>query len=145
MKAFVSGQLGEKQTVRSLYKRLESLGLEITHDWTRTDNILDKMGNKDECGIRAEKDITGVVDCDVYILLANNKKMGKGMYAELGAALALKEVTGKPDIYIIGPVNYLSIFYLHPSVQTFESIDEFLEALSKKVKPSVSNCELLLA
>lgn len=129
MKVFVSGQLNNKEEIREIYKSLENLGFEITHDWTKTDNVIDRLANKKECGNRAAKDITGVVDCDIYILVSSNQKPGKGMYVELGAALALKKKTGKPDIYIIGPLNHLSIFYLHPGIKRFTTLEQLLEKL----------------
>lgn len=126
MKVFVSGQLNDKEKIQDIYSKLEVIGFEVTHDWTRTDNIKDKLADPDESGKRAAKDITGVVDSDIYILFSDNENPGKGMYVELGAALALNEKYGKPDVYIIGKLNHLSIFYLHPKVQHLRDIDELI-------------------
>lgn len=127
MKAFVSGQINDKEQIREIYSELRNIGFDITHDWTRTDKIDDKLADPTESGRRAAKDITGVVDCDTYILMTDNEKVGKGMYVELGAALALREKTGKPDVYIVGPLNHLSIFYLHPAIQYFNDIGKLIE------------------
>lgn len=129
MKAFVSGQLNDKEQIREVYSKLQAIGFEITHDWTRTDNLTDKLANPEESGKRAAKDITGVVESDVYILVSDNEKPGKGMYVELGAALALNEKTGKPDIYLIGKQNHLSIFYLHPKIKYFDGVDNLISHL----------------
>jgi hypothetical protein len=132
MRAFVSGQIGEKETVRDAFSALESIGLEITHDWTRTDDLLDKVANPDECGLRAANDIAGVVDSDIYVLLSDNRAVGKGMYAELGAALALQQTLGKPEIYVVGPMNHLSIFYLHPAVHRLNTVQELINLLASE-------------
>jgi hypothetical protein len=132
MKIFVSGQIDEKEEINSIYKKLQDAGHEVTHDWTKTDDIGDKLTNQKEAGLRAAKDITGVVEADVYILVSNNSKPGKGMYVELGAALALNEAVGKPQIITIGSRNHLSIFYLHPAVCHLDTIEDVLQKLSTK-------------
>lgn len=130
---FVSGQLDDVNCVKDAYKRLLEAGHSITHDWTESDVFLSskeaKLENKEEAGLRARKDLDGVIVCDVYILLSNNEKAGKGMYVELGAALALKEVTGKPEIYVVGEMNHMSVFYLHPSVKSRNTLDEVISEL----------------
>lgn len=132
VKVFVSGQIEEKQRIQCVFRQLEEAGYMITHDWTRTDDVGDKLKNRIEAGTRAAKDISGVVAADVYVLMSDNKNVGKGMYAELGAALALKELTGKPELYVVGPMNHLSIFYLHPSISHLENIDELIASLQDK-------------
>lgn len=130
MKVFVSGQLGEKTAVRRAYAKLRAAGFEITHDWTRTDNIGDKLLARQESGRRAELDIQGVIDADVYVLLSDNREVGKGMYVELGAALAMKSTTGRPDVFIVGPLNHLSVFYLHPAIRIVSTIDDVVSELA---------------
>lgn len=133
MKIFVSAQTSETETVRSLYKKLQEKDHVITHDWTITDTYLTtpetKLNNRHEAGARAHRDIQGVIDCDVYILLTDNTKIGKGMYVELGAALALNQTTGSPDIYIVGPMNHMSLFYLHPNATHLTTTKELLAEL----------------
>jgi hypothetical protein len=124
MKVFVSGQLQEKEYVKAVYLKLQEVGMEIAHDWTRTENLPLDAKVSNEAGERARRDIQGVIDADIYILLANNSNRGKGMYAELGAALALATVRGTPSIYVVGPINHESIFYHHPLTKHFSSIDD---------------------
>lgn len=106
--------------------------MQITHDWTRTDDISNGYAdNPAEAGKRAKLDIDGVCAADVYILMTNNDSPGKGMYVELGAALALAERTKKPEIYVVGPKNHESIFYYHPRARHFEDIDACLEDIQR--------------
>jgi hypothetical protein len=51
------------------------------------------------------------------------------MYVELGAALALKETTGKPEVYVVGRMNHMSVFYLHPSVKARDTLEEVIKEL----------------
>ena len=110
MKAFVSGQLDEKELIRDLFIKLQGIGIAITHDWTTTDYLEKPYSlNPEEAGKRAASDIQGVRDADIYILMTNNKTQGKGMYVELGAALVLALSQGRPEILIIGPKNRSNI------------------------------------
>lgn len=133
-KVFVSGQIGDTGRVREAYIKLKDAGFTITHDWTSTDTFLggreDKLKNREEAGMRAAKDIDGVLDSNIYILISDNEEVGKGMYVELGAALALNKKFGKPDIYIVGALNHLSVFYLYPAVKLRESMEEVIKELS---------------
>ena len=122
VRVFVSGQIGEKERIRDVFEYLRAVGWRVTHDWTRTDDIGDLLQSPEEAGRRAAADIQGVLDADVYLLISDNKEAGKGMYVELGAALALAEKHGSPDVYVAGPMNHPSIFYLHPRVRSFPDV-----------------------
>lgn len=109
--------------------RIEEAGHSITHDWTASDGFMgtaDKETNPTEAARRAQADMLGVVACDVYVLSSDNARPGKGMYVELGGALALRATTGKPDIYITGEGNHTSIFYLHQDVIRLDTIEDVL-------------------
>ena len=137
MKIFVSGQLKEKQRIREVYAKLSGAGMEITHDWTRTDNMGDYASNSREAGIRADLDVRGVVDADAYVLMTDNQHCGKGMYVELGAALALASIKKSLEVCIVGPKNHESIFYYHPLARHFGDFESCLEYL-KGVKRQAS-------
>jgi hypothetical protein len=136
MKIFVSGQINDLDYVRSVQEEFVKAGHQITHDWTHNETgekMLAgreaKFANPEEAGKRALKDLQGVIDCDVYVICTENEKMGKGMYAELGAALALNMTTGLPDIYLLGNREHASIFYFHPTIIFRNSAVEIIETL----------------
>lgn len=139
MKIFVSGQITDLDNVRTVQQRLIEEGHEITHDWTRNetgDKMLAgdaaKLANIQETARRAELDIQGVIDCDAYVVCTDNAKVGKGMYAELGAALALNVTTESPKIYALGALNHMSVFYFHRSVIRLSSVDELVTILDQQ-------------
>lgn len=137
MKFFVSGQINDANKIQSLMNEFVVAGHEITHDWTVTDVFLGsseaKLKDPTETGLRAAKDISGVVDCDVYVLSSDNQDVGKGMHVELGAALALNQITGKPKVYIVGKMNHMSVFYFHPSVVRKENMGQVLSEVNVTV------------
>ena len=137
MKVFVSGQIGDTENVRTVQEALLESGHTITHDWTRNetgDKMLaspaDKLRDPEETGRRARLDIQGVIDCDAYVICTDNEACGKGMYAELGAALALAEVRGYPHVFLLGKMQHMSVFYFHPQVVPVASVDDLLQRLS---------------
>lgn len=137
MRVFVSGQINDIENVRAVQDAFIAAGHTITHDWTRNETggkLLGgraaKFANPDEAGRRAMKDTQGVIDSDIYVICTDNKKVGKGMYAELGAALALTMTTGSPRIYLLGSKEHASIFYFHPAIITKSSAREIIEELA---------------
>jgi hypothetical protein len=136
MEVFVSGQIDDIDNVRIVQDAFTEAGHHITHDWTRNetgDQMLAgkeaKLANPEETARRATNDLQGVVDSDVYIICTDNERAGKGMYVELGAALALNAVNGSPKIYLLGSMNNASIFYFHPSIILGRSIQEVIEEI----------------
>ena len=123
MNVFVSGQINEKEGIQRIYSALEEIGIFITHDWTQTDDVAKSEKDSIEAGKRAEKDILGVCKADIYLIITDNARCGKGMYVELGAALALAESGKDISIYVVGPKNHPSIFYSHPRCAHFNTID----------------------
>jgi len=136
MKIFVSGQINDIENVRLVQQKLIDAGHEITHDWTRNetgDKMLggdeNKLANIDEASRRAVLDIDAVLDAEVHIACTDNELPGKGMYVELGAAIALNETRSSPRVFLVGKLNHMSIFYFHPSVKIFDTIDQVIEEL----------------
>ncbi len=138
MNIFVSGQIEDLEYVRSVQAALKIAGHIITHDWTINEGGAkmlgsreDKLNNREEAARRASNDLSGVVDSDVYVICTNNQNMGRGMYVELGAALALNEKIGTPQVFLVGEMNHMSIFYLHPAIKHIATVDELINSISK--------------
>jgi hypothetical protein len=82
-------------------------------------------------GELAQRDFFGVEECDVFVILSEPTE-GRSMYVELGVALALRSLTGRPSIYAIGPRNTHSIFHYAPEVQSVAGIDDLLDAVREQ-------------
>lgn len=137
MKIFVSGQIGDVENVRNIQQKLIDAGHQITHDWTRNetgDKMLEgdaaKLADIAETGRRAKLDIQGVVDADAYVMCTDNSNPGKGMYVELGAALALNVTRNSPKVFIVGALNHMSVFYFHPAAIQVKSVDDLIDLLA---------------
>lgn len=138
MEVFVSGQITDLDNVRAVQDALLEAGHTITHDWTRNetgDQMLAgrqaKLDNPEEAARRAVADMEGVIECDAYVICTDNENMGKGMYVELGGAIALHETQNRPAIYMLGKMAHMSIFYLHPAVTHLGSTKELIAELTQ--------------
>ena len=131
MKIYVATNFSRRDEVKKIHDELRNLGYEISADWTthipiKPIKIFDKKIT-DLAKDYAVKDMKGVEDCDVFILIT--AKTGSGMYVELGAALLSNMMTGKPKIFVVGEHLEDNIFYFHPSVNLRKSVSQVIEEL----------------
>lgn len=127
MKVFISAKYDKASEVKNLQSTLEELGHTIIVDWA-SDDYLEKPyhNNKTEAAKRANRDIEGVMECDIFVLL-HDEGYGKGIYVELGAAIACTILKNKPQIFVLDNQVNNTIFYFHDTVTICKSIDEFLD------------------
>lgn len=125
MKIYVAAKFEEKAMVRKVYSLLEDAGHTITVDWTQEDDSrylgLQKLEYWRACG---HADLRGVKDADLVLLFPHEK--GKGLYAELGAALAW----GK-SVFIVGGEDIRCIFFYCNKVHWFANLDSALAQLGQ--------------
>jgi hypothetical protein len=138
MKVYVAGQLNDLENVRLVQAKLVESGHTLTHDWTEKETgnqFLSspeaKLKNLSETKRRAHVDVQAIIDSDAVVLCTNNTEQGKGMYVELGAALALNVATGKPRVYILGQLNHMSIFYFHQAAKRVQDIPELIDQMGE--------------
>ena len=132
MKIYVAARFFDKQKVKEVYKRLKADGHEITADWTGHLNPKPFTKNQKIAKQYAVKDLTGVINCDVFILLTN-KQSGTGSSTELGAAFALNIKVNKPKIYIVGEHIDGNMFHFHPVANLRKTIEEVYNELNLKI------------
>ena len=127
MKFYVAAFVGEKERVRRIHHRLRELGHEITVDWTAHPGVFGKDREKYPERVRgiAIRDMNGVRDCDVFVLLSEPAD-GRAKYVELGAAIMSYLEKGKPMVYVLGQGTHLSVFFYHPAVKRVRTLDEVL-------------------
>lgn len=117
MRVYVAAKFEDQALVLETYRRLREAGHVITCDWTAL-----PTGDR-HWGANAVRDLAGVLDADAIILYPHDR--GKGLYVELGAALA----TYKRVVAITANPADESLFLYHPLVRMVGSLDEALSAL----------------
>jgi hypothetical protein len=128
MRIYVAARFTEKETVLKLYDRLQQLGHEITADWTTHKNVKPYDKNPEIAGVYSKEDAEGVLTADVFLLLTSPEP-GAGVSAELGVAIASRQLTGKPMIYVAGGHLETNAFFYHPAVERFGNVEDAIAKL----------------
>lgn len=135
MKFYVASPLGMVKQTKQAMRIIRRNGHQITHDWTKSDMFLagekQKEANPDEAAHRAIDDVKGVTDADVVIFLTSEEYAARGMYVELGIALAEYAHKGSPRIFFIKPIYSKSIFFYHPYVEHADSVKQVIETVER--------------
>ena len=76
----------------------------------------------------ATEDLEAVLTADAVLVVASDHD-GRGMFVELGAALARAQRGELEHVVVIGPIRHESVFYYHPAVLRVAAVDEWLAGL----------------
>ncbi|MBS3054245.1 MAG: hypothetical protein J4431_01785 [Candidatus Aenigmarchaeota archaeon] len=125
MKFYIASRFGKAAEVKEMTKKLEEMGHSVTTDWTQHGAIKPYSQNASKAMLYSIEDVQGVLNSDVFILITDEG--GKGMYVELGVAIASFIEKKTPRIYIVGAHNENTIFFFHPSVSRKDSIQDVLD------------------
>jgi hypothetical protein len=130
MRVFLSAQLEDHEDIAEAKNGILSAGHTLPHDWTVTDILTPGFdAQAEKAGEIARFDIEGVLTADVFVILTSNEKVGKGMYAELGAALARAELGLLQHVLVVGERRHESVFYYHPRATHFATVKDCVEHL----------------
>ena len=127
VKFYLAGSFGQRTEIEAMMERVRAGGGEITSDWTKHTPISPYVDHSEQAGVYAKEDIEGARDCDVFVLVPEEKG-GTTQFAELGAALVSETVQ---KVFIVGPHNSRSLSFFHPKVERVGTIEEvFTQFLS---------------
>lgn len=130
MKFYVAGKWQDRYTVMWLQNALIERGHTITCDWTNHDFGKDGvLATKIQLINIALEDAKGVKDCDVYVGICLSEYNYKGLWVEMGMAIAWE----KP-VYIVGEAGDCCIFMNHTAVQPFRTMEDFLEFVERQFR-----------
>ena len=113
MKIYVATKWENRSEANRVLALLRSAGHHITYDWTVWEQ---------ESTEQALADLSGVLNADCLIVLAEQDLPYKGTYVELGAALA-----AGLTIYLVGDGLDACLFSKHPDVQKLSLVQVFAD------------------
>lgn len=127
MRIYVVGALADLERVREVQDVVVAAGHEVVLDWTRaSDADLREYGSQAAAAEQvARADLEAVLGADA-VLVVDTDRPGRGMYVELGAALARAARGESVQIVVLGPEADGSVFYFHPAVRRYDSVEEWL-------------------
>ena len=130
MKFYLAATIKNKVAVEKMVSTLKASKHEITVDWTAGESVplVQRNARQDEVRAVALRDLRGIQDADVFVLLTEPPD-GRSMYVELGAAIALQKCRKRPQIFVVGKECNQSVFFFHPVVTRVNDLNEVLAML----------------
>ena len=129
VKIYVAGPLADVATVRAVQSTVAAAGHELTLDWTEDASLVEDYGSQlDVSGKLAQDELDAVIAADAVLVIASEHD-GRGMFVELGAALARAQQGDLAHVVVVGEIRHESVFYFHPAVQRVASIREWLDRI----------------
>lgn len=126
VRIYVAAPLAAVALVESVHRQLLEAGHELTLDWTRDMSMVAQFASQPvRSAHMASGMIRGIQAADAVLVLATEHD-GRGMFVELGAALAEAERGSLDHIAVIGTILRESVFYFHPLVRRCETLQEWL-------------------
>lgn len=123
MRVYVAGSLSDVIAVRAAQSAVVAAGHELVLDWTRGLDADPLPGSGWPAAV-AEQDLAAVMAADAVLVLPGSGD-GRGLFAELGAALA-RAVRGEGiRIGAMGDLEQ-SVFLRHPLVERVDDVGQWL-------------------
>ena len=131
MKIYVAGPLAAVETAQAVQSAVVAAGHELTLDWSRGPDVtFDDYGSFPAVSAElASADLDAVLSADAVVVVASEHD-GRGMFVELGAALARARNGDLRHVVLVGPIRHESIFYYHPAVLRVSAVSEWLTAIA---------------
>ena len=128
MKIYIAGQLDDVEAVTAAQQAVAAAGHELTHDWLGDPRFDDPYADRPQLSAEiAAADLAGAMAADAVVVLAGSEQPGRGLFVELGAALARAELGLLQHVVVVEPIVHESVFYLHPHVQRVDSVAAWLQ------------------
>ena len=126
MRVYVAAALVDAPAVRAVQDWARSVGHEVVHDWTSAADaeVRDYLAEPDASARIASTDLRAVLEADLVVVLATGAP-ARGLYVELGAALACVERGEAKEVVVVGEGLGDSVFFQHPAVQRAPSVEEW--------------------
>lgn len=112
---YISGKWSHKNIIKPFIEAYQKEGFNITHDWTRVEDI-DKKSDK-ELSKYAKLDIESIAKADILVIIISDPKYTyRGTCVELGAAIALNKSIIIIDLCNQSNFSY-NLFTKHPNIK----------------------------
>jgi hypothetical protein len=127
IKVYVAGHVADSATVADAQRAVVAAGHELTHDWSQDLEFTVEYASRPEDSAQiAEADLSGVMTADAVIEIASSPEPGRGLFVELGAALARAEMGLLHHVVAVGTIVHESVFCYHPRVRRVGTVQEWL-------------------
>ena len=125
MRVYLAAPWSYRSSAAVEASKLEKAGHVITEPWWHHQDVNGDDSASDELLLQARKDLAGINNADVFVLLNLAKSEGKAV--EMGIALAYQM-----PIFAVGKrgEHSANVFHYLPQVQWFGSVEEVIDELA---------------
>ena len=131
LKLYIASKFSTRYRLRPIKFKLQQMGFAVLSDWIDNNPLdetiggdYDSIGNYPDASHEiAARDITQVLECDIFIIDTQDISSTGGRECELGMAL----MAGKQLIYRVGPIR--NVFHAHKSIEPFKTWEDLLPEL----------------
>lgn len=130
MKIYVAGPVTDTHTVRQVQDAVLAAGHKLTLDWSADLGVAEGYANQVERSAgMAQEELEAVLAADAVLVVASRHD-GRGMFVELGAALAQASRGDLEQVVLIGDIHHESVFYFHPLVKRVATVEAWLALIA---------------
>lgn len=130
MRIYVAGPVADTVTVQQVQDAVIAAGHELTLDWSADVSLAECFASQIERSARmAEEELRAVIAADAVLVVASQHD-GRGMFVELGVALAQASRGDLDHVVLIGEIHHESVFYFHPLVQRVPTVEDWFAQLN---------------
>lgn len=132
MKVYVAGALADIKNVQAAQAAVLAAGHELTLDWTRGPDAGlagDYSASPALSAQIAQADLEAVLAADAVLVMSSAHE-GRGMFVEMGAALARSHRGEFGHVVLVGTPQHESVFHHHPAVRLVSSVEEWLDEVA---------------
>ncbi|MDN5765506.1 MAG: hypothetical protein L0H96_06965 [Humibacillus sp.] len=129
MRIYVAGPVADTVTVQKVQDAVLAAGHELTLDWSADVSFAEGFaGQIDRSARMAKEELDAVIAADAVLVVASQHD-GRGMFVELGVALARASRGDLDHVVLIGEIHHESVFYFHPLVQRVPTVEDWFAQL----------------
>ncbi len=129
MRIYVAGPVADTVTVQKVQDEVLAAGHELTLDWSADVSFAEGFASQiDRSARMAKEELDAVIAADAVLVVASQHE-GRGMFVELGVALARASRGDLDHVVLIGEIHHESVFYFHPLVQRVPTVEDWFAQL----------------
>lgn len=129
MRIYVAGPVADTVTVQKVQDAVLAAGHELTLDWSADVSFAEGFASQiDRSARMAKEELDAVIAADAVLVVASEHD-GRGMFVELGVALARASRGDLDHVVLIGEIHHESVFYFHPLVQRVPTVEDWFAQL----------------
>lgn len=130
MKIYVAGPVADAATVQAVQAHVLAAGHTLTMDWSADLSFVEHFESRLDRSAHMAGEMLEAVMAAHAVLVVASEQDGRGMFVELGVALARASRGELQHVVLIGDIHHESVFYFHPTVTRVDTVADWLALIA---------------